>query len=171
MHTFHLHQKFLIVVTKSVRNISDDLRTIFEIVMKLGLVNVNVLIEEKGSHVWSLHLYNPYAQNCHSFDTKMVESFSPHNFTNESKILFNNLFPVRHFNFHKCKLFIATFSLEPFVIIRNSSNGTLEFDGVDVIIVNEISITLNLMPTYIHKTRGRILENGTATGAVKMVYF
>lgn len=169
VHSFHLYQHFLIVVTSSVPNVSSSVYNIFEIVMKLGLLNVNVLIEDKNVQVWSLHFYKPYVRNCDSFDTIVVETFSRENFTKALNVSFKNLFPSRKFKFHNCKLYVATFSLEPFVIIRRMANGTLEFDGIDCITVNEISATLYLEPIYINQTRGMVFKNGTATGAVKMV--
>lgn len=85
----------------------------------------------------------------------------------------SQLYPSREFKFPYCNLFISTISFEPFVIIRNESNGIITFDGFDVIVVNEIAKTMNLIPIYMQaagrNNRGVILDNGTVNGAMEMV--
>lgn len=166
---FHLLHPFLIVLTQDVPNDFETLRDAFSIVLKLGLLNVNVLIKDEMS--WSLYFYEPFIRDCQSFELLKISSFSPQNFTNELNVSYADLFPPKRFKFNNCPLNIATTSIEPFVIIRNASNGALEFDGIDVVIVNEIAITLNLIPKYINGDRGTVFENGTATGGIKLVKF
>ncbi|XP_055300291.1 uncharacterized protein LOC129567447 [Sitodiplosis mosellana] len=137
--------------------------------MTLGLMDVNILINDKISTLWSLHFYKPYIRNCNSFEIFNINTFSPQNYTNDLDIPFNELFPRKQFTFSKCPLNISTFSFEPFVIIRDGSNGSTLYDGVDVIIVSEISKTLSLQPTFIQRTRGMVYKNGSSTGALKMV--
>lgn len=168
-----MRQPFLIIVTQGVQNTIGQLNSIFEIVLELGLFDVNVLIKDERAKSWSLYFYQPFASDCHSIDIKRIETFTSHNYTNELNVRYDNLFPKHQFKFPNCTLRIATFSIEPFVIIRSAPNGTYEYDGVDVIIVNEICKTLNLRPLYVQspdgKHRGIIFKNGTSTGALKMV--
>lgn len=141
--------------------------------MKLGLLDVEVLIKDSNTSNWSLHSYKPYAQLCHSFEITRLDTFSSKNYTNELKVSPDNLYAPRQFKFPYCWLYISTFSFDPFVIIRNTSNGFVSYDGIDVKIVNEISKALKLLPIYMQppdkKNRGKLLKNGTATGAIKMV--
>lgn len=174
VRTFHLSQGFLIVVTQPMQNIQGCLDKIFENVHVLGLLDVNVLIKDEVTQIWSLHFYRPYVRNCHSFETIKIKTFTAKNYTNNIDVLrFDDLFPRKEFQFQNCPLIISTFSLEPFVIIRNTTNGSIEYDGIDVRIVNEISKTLHLKPIYMQapdgKGRGLIYKNGTSTGAIKMV--
>lgn len=178
VQSFHLHQQFLIVLTQDVQNASETLDEIFAIVLNVGLLDVNVLIENKELMLWSLYYYIPYTQDCHSFLAHELTTFSSLNYTNELNVTFNDLYPPKSFKFHNCPLYISTFPLQPIVIIEHKIiNGTTEttFDGVDIIIVNQISKTLNLIPKYMqspdHINRGFIYENGTATGALGMVKF
>lgn len=170
MQTFHLIQNFLIVLTQEIPNVRKLLHDIFGIVLNLGLLNVNVLIKHEDVPMWSLFFYKPYVQSCHSIDVIKIETFSPKNYTIDLSVPFNNLFASKHFKFKNCPLFISTFSIEPFVIIRKS-NGSTTYDGIDVIIVNEIAKTLHMIPNYVRsgKKRGTVYKNGTATGAQKMV--
>lgn len=172
-HTFHLLQRFLIVVTHDVDNVFETLQAIFGVAMKLNLMDVNVLINDKDSEMWTLNFYRPYVRNCYTFDIIKIQTFTLDNYTNEINVSSENLFASRIFTFPNCSLFVSTFSLEPFVIIRNDSNGSATFDGIDVIIVNQIAKTLNLRPTYLQppdgKNRGTIFRNGTTTGAIKLV--
>lgn len=102
-----------------------------------------------------------------------IETFSPKNYTKELNVFSFNLYPQRQFKFPECKLNIATYAVEPFVIIENLTNGTVTFRGVDVIIATEIARKLNLTPIYMQapdtEKRGIIFPNGTATGSIKLV--
>lgn len=170
---FHLRQPFLIIVTQGVQNTFAQLNSIFRIVLELGLFDVNVLMKDECGNSQSFYFYQPFASDCHSIDIKRIETFTLQNYTNELNVQYKDLFPKHQFKFPNCTLRISTFSIEPFVIIRNATNGTYEYDGVDVSIVNEISKTLNLTPSYVQSTdgkqRGIIFANGTSTGSLKMV--
>lgn len=172
VQTFHLTQSFLIVITQEIPNVQEFLHDIFKVPMSLGLLNVNILIENNDAPMWSLFFYKPYIRSCNSIDVIKIETFSPDNYTNELNVSYIDLFPSRQFKFNHCPLYVSTFSIDPFVIIRNL-NGFTTFDGLDVIIVNEIAKTLNLVPIFMlapdKKNRGIIYPNGTATGAMKMV--
>ena len=148
---------------------SHSLQESFDILMALGLMDVNILINDENSTLWSLHFYEPYVGNCTSFKVFKIDTFSPENYTNDLRKSIDELFPRKQFTFLDCPLYISTFSLEPFVIIRNGSDGSTVYDGVDVIIVNEISKTLNLIPTFVQRSRGVVYKNGSSTGALKMV--
>lgn len=165
-------EKFLIVLTKSAEKATETLNEVFKIVMKLGLLSVNVLIEEKNS-TWTLHLYKPYFRNCYSFEIIKLNTFTIENYTNELEIAYTDLYPSELIKFPNCPLFISTFSLKPFVIVKGFKNGTEIYSGLDVEITNEISKTLNLNPIYMQATdktvRGLIFSNGTITGAMGMV--
>lgn len=167
-----MSQNFLIIMMQSVSNIPDNLIDTFGIFLKMGLLDVNILIRDEKTQMWSLHFYKPFQRDCFSIEIHEIERFSSSNYTNLLDVPRNNLFPPKLFKFHNCSLKIATFSLEPFVIIRNATN-CVKYDGVDVIIVNQISKTLNLIPIFMesldNKHRGIIFKNRTATGAIKMV--
>lgn len=141
--------------------------------MKLGLLDVQVLIKDSNTSNWSLNFYKPYTRLCHSFEITRVDTFSSTNYTNQLKVSPGNLYAPRQFTFPYCWLYISTFSFDPFVIIRKTSNGLVSYEGIDVKIVNEICKALKLVSIYMQppdkKNRGKILKNGTATGAIKMV--
>lgn len=141
--------------------------------MRLGLLDVNILIKDEATSVWALYFYKPYALNCHTFEKFQIDTFSPTNFTQYLNVSYTKLYSKRNFKFHKCPLYVASFSFEPYVIIQKLANGTTTFSGVDVKIANEISKTLNLIPIYMqtpdHKRHGQVYSNGTADGALKMI--
>lgn len=172
---FHLDQKFLIVDTENAKNPNKNLLDIFSIILNVGLFSVNVLIKDQQRALWSIHFYTPYAHDCFGFRVTEIGTFLPQNYTNPLNISGKKLFPAKIFKFHGCSLFIATFPIPPFVIVQQSENGTdqLTYDGIDIIIVNQISKNLNLFPKYIQSSdvnkRGMIFKNGTATGALGMV--
>lgn len=169
-----MSQQFLIVRTQNDAIRPEKLEAFFGIVLAVGLLDVNVLIKNEDTQTWSLYFYKPFQRNCHSIDTHEIERFSLKNWTSPLNVSRRDLYPPKLFKFHNCPLKIATFPLQPFVIIQNAVGSTgSSYDGVDVIIVNQISKTLNLVPEYFQSTdrrqRGMIFENRTATGAIKMV--
>lgn len=174
VQTFHMSQQFLIVTAQNDAIHPEKLETFFGIVLAVGLLNVNVLIKNEDTNTWSLHFYKPFQRNCHSIDTHEIERFSLKNYTSPLNLSRSDLYPPKLFKFHNCPLKVATFPIQPFVIIQNAVGSTSSsYDGVDVIIVNQISKTLNLVPEYFQSTdrrqRGMVFENRTATGAIKMV--
>lgn len=147
---------------------------IFEITMKISLMNVNVLTKELNTSIWTLYTYKPYMRSCNSFEIQKIETFTSVNYTNDlNDLMLSENFPTQELIFNNCPLFISTFFVPPYVIIRNFYNGSFQYDGIDVVIVNEISKTLNLIPIYMqapdNQKRGFVFDNGTATGAIKMV--
>lgn len=151
------------------QDISESLYQTFGVLIEVGLMDVNILIKNGMTNLWSLHYYQPYSKDCHSFEIFQIGTFSSENYTHELGVAFIDLFPRKHFTFHECKLHIAIFSFEPFVIIRDGSNGSTVYDGIEFIVVNEISKTLKLSPTFVQRNRGMMYKNGTSSGAIKMV--
>lgn len=172
IQSFHLLQHFLIVITQSVENVTKTLDEVFKVVMNVGLLYVNVLIEDEN-WTWTLHLYKPYVRSCYTFEIIKISTFTVKNYTNELHLPFSRLYPTQRSKFPGCPLIVSTFPFEPFVTIENFGNGMANYSGLDVKIVNEISKTLNLNPIYMQssdkKNRGLIFKNGTVTGAMKMV--
>lgn len=156
------------------RNISQTVHEVFGIALRMGLLDVNILVGDEKLKVWFLYSYKPYSRDCYSFTVHRISTFSSENYTKQLEVPFSDLFPSKSFKFHNCPLYIATFSMEPFVILRNNSFGNgIIYDGLDVKIVNEISKSFGLNPKYVQapdkKQRGIISKNRTATGAIKMV--
>lgn len=170
-----MDQEFLVVVTNNTPDTTKTLHEIFSIILNVGLFNVNVLIEKQQKLLWSLYFYKPFAQDCYGFTVSEIGTFSPQNYMDPLKIPIENLFLSKRFKFYGCPLYVATFEFPPFVIVQQPKNktGKLIYDGIDIILINHISKTLNLIPKYIQSTdanrRGMIFKNGTATGAFGMV--
>lgn len=171
-----MNQEFLIVVTEYSPDTTKILHDIFSIVLNVGLLKVNVLIENQQKSLWSLYFYHPYAHDCHGFIVSEIATVSPENCTNPLDISIKDVFPLKRFKFHGCPLNIATFPFPPFVIVRQQATNKsdqLIYDGIDITLVNHISKTLNLVPNYVQsadgKKRGMIFKNGTATGVYGMV--
>lgn len=134
----------------------------------MGLLDVNVLIQDADVKLWYLYYYKPFTPDCSTFSTYEIDKFSSENYTNKLNVSIGNLFPPKQFTFLDCPLYVGVFTMIPFVILND-----IEIHGIDITIVNQISSALHLIPKYVQapdkKGRGVIFENGTATGAVKMV--
>lgn len=159
-------------MTESVENVAQTLNEMFQITMELGLLHVNILIQDENM-MWTLYFYKPYSQNCHSFEVVKLKTFTPPNYSIEKGIHFDRFFPSRQLKFKNCPIFVSVFPFKPFVIFGRFSNGTVNYSGLDIKIVDEISKSVNLRPVYVVSSdgnnRGQVYPNGTVTGAIKMV--
>lgn len=170
---FHLEQQFLIVITQDVQNKTESLDGIFESIQKVHLRDVNVLIQETNTSIWTLNYHVEFINDCYSFGAFEIERFTPENFTLPLLHTYNEIFPVLK-KFPRCRVFVATFPYQPFIILESPLNetGQTSFSGFDVKIVHEISEALNMTAQYssdLEANRGLIFKNGTATGAMGMV--
>lgn len=170
LQNFDLNQQFLIVITRKAQNITKPLNFVFGQMLSLGFLQAHILIGD--TIFWSLHDYRPYRRDCLSFETFEIGRFTQENSTKTLDAYDTNLFPAKIFEFNNCTVKVSSISSDPYVIITESPNGTTEINGLDIVIINEVAQALNLIPKYlISKNRGKIFKNGTATDAIKMVYF
>lgn len=170
---FHLDQQFLIIITQDVQNASESLNEIFESIQKVRLRDVNVLIQEANTSIWILSYHVAYVKDCYTFGVFEIERFTSDNYTLPLLHTYNDIFPVLK-KFPNCRVFVATFPYQPFVILHSPVNrsGQTIYNGFDVKIVHEISKSLNMTAKYssdLEANRGLIFRNGTATGAMGMV--
>lgn len=171
---FRVSLYFLTVITTEERSdvAKKTLDKIFDLAWKLHFINFHVLIKMKNDSFWSLITYIPYQRDCYKLVHQTVETFTYENFTNIMTLPFSVLYPEKMLNMAGCPIYVATFQIEPYVIQHfNGTHST--FEGIDVKIVTEIAKEMNFKPEFILPNdgmgRGIVLENGTVTGALKLV--
>lgn len=160
-------------MTRRTQNITQHLDEVFQILWKNGLIDSHVLIQvEKKS--WALYTFLPYQSDCFALTHLKLITFTPFNISGAMTLSFQSLYPQKLKNFHKCPLYVATTIANPFIIFHNTSNGMDRFEGIDVLIIEQISRVLNFTIVYklpaSYLKRGTILKNGTAVGAFGLVY-
>lgn len=170
---FHLSQKFLVIITRRTQNITQNLDEVFQILWTNGFLDSHVLIQEEEKS-WSLHTFLPYQNDCFALTHLKLITFTPFNISGAITLSFQSLYPLKLKNFHKCPLYVAITISNPFIISHNTSDGMYRFEGIDTLIIEQISKVLNFTIVYklpsTHLKRGTILKNGTAVGAFGLVY-
>lgn len=142
----------------------------FQLAWRYGVLDVNVLLPHHTNLHWSLVTYQPYEHNCFALETQHISTFTKYNYTNELNITFGQLYASKNRNFNKCPITVATYHVQPFVLIRKDERNATHFDGIEVMVIEHIAKAINL--TLIYKNigqKGDVFDNGTVTGTVKEV--
>lgn len=138
-----------------------------------GLINSHILMQD-GIHLWSLYAFMPFQKDCFALSHFRIATFSSYNFTINMTVPMELLYPKKLQNFNKCPLYAAVSIIDPLTIIHNSSDGKIEFHGIDIAIINQISKALNFDIIYERSMDGAghgiIFPNGTVTGNMQLVY-
>lgn len=163
----------MIVVNESTRNATETLNDIFKILWSNGLVHSQVLIQDEFG-LWSLYNFLPYQTNCFSLDHIKIATFSAHNSTHHINLSMEQLFPQKLKDFHKCPIFVAVAMSMPFVMHQNrSATEMVQYVGIDIEIIEQMSKSLNFVTSYIRSSDGTengfLFPNGTITGSLKLV--
>lgn len=157
MQEFHIHQKFLIVVTGSTRNHTETLNAVFQILWKNGLMDSHVLIQD-AIDTWSLYTFLPYQNNCVALTHLKIESFTSLNFSTHMILDINQVYPQKLRNFNGCPIYVAPTIFRPYFFVRKTSDGNYSFDGIENTMIKHISKSLNFTVGY--KITIVELENG-----------
>jgi hypothetical protein len=95
-------------------------------------------------------------------------------FRNGKFVIDEHYFPTKTANFYGCKIKVASFNIPPMMMIRESF-GDFELSGIDGMLVVEIARRLNFTIDLFHvkdeNRWGIMYQNGTSTGAMKLVSF
>lgn len=149
-----------VIINGSLANISQ----IFQKLWMKFIYNVIVLIEDENSI--KLLTFFPYFSN-HCNDTK---PFEINQFKNGS-FKAHEHFPNKFKNLFECPIKVGAHSTPPSIISHNFANGSLQLNGYDIELLNELANTMNFMKDIDFFTGttpwGRIYDNGSSSGALK----
>lgn len=174
--TFDYTGYYTIILTTAASNEKQDfdiIKKIFSDCWQAYITNVIALVSMDDGKVVAIYTYFPYTEHhCALVRPEIVNYFYVANETFQFP-LNASLFPSKMKNLHKCPLFVATFPLEPYMILNIAANGSVEMDGIDGNVVDALSREMNFSPNVMcpekHEARGVIYENGTMTGTMNMV--
>lgn len=170
MQKFHLSQKFLIIITGSDEK-TQVLNKTFGILWENGLIDSQVLIQDQPKY-WSLYTFLPFQHDCSTLSHMKLATFTPFNSTQSMTVSFNELFPKKLHNFHKCPIYIAPIHKRPHVIIHNNSDSGIQIEGIEILIIQQIAKAYNFTIVYkVGLDRDSLFMNGTATGNFKLVMY
>lgn len=149
-----------VIINGSLANIPQ----IFQKLWMKFIYNVIVLIEDENSI--KLLTFFPYFSN-HCNDTK---PFEINQFKNGS-FKAHEHFPKKFKNLFQCPIKIGAHSTPPSIISHNFDNGSLQLNGYDIEVLNELANTMNFLKDIDFLTGkapwGRIYDNGSSSGALK----
>lgn len=149
------------------------LQKMYQLAWDNGLFDFNVLMQNDTTSQWTISTYLPFQSDCYALEPKHLTTFSCDNYTNDLNISFDQLYPSKNRKFNKCSITVATYHVEPYVLIQHLVvDGRYQptFDGVEVTVVNNIAAAMNLTVNYVDVgIRGDVYDNGTLTGSVEWV--
>lgn len=147
VHEFHLNRKLLIVITGSAQNSVSTLDEAHQVLWMNGLIDSHVLSQDV-TRSWSLYTFLPYHDHCINLNNLKIETFTKLNFSSSMSLSIDRVYPEKLRDFNGCPLYIAPLIFRPFVWISNSTDQKYQFEGIDILILNEISKNLNFTPVY-----------------------
>lgn len=165
--TIYNYEGYYLIVLKNY-NLS-DFRTIFENLFRLHIINANIIVTSKENTEEVLfYTFFPFKEHgCSQINPILWNTFRNGNFTS------NKLFyPKKLKNMNKCPVTIATFEKAPFILLSKNQNN-YSLTGIEGKLINFLSERMNFTQMIIipnNAFRGIIYENGSSTGASKLIY-
>lgn len=154
--TLHYGGFFTIILTEHLEQ--SEITQIFIDCWSYRMVNVNVLRFDEIEEQVIAYTYFPYtSDHCERIESTFLMSMS-----NRSIALQNSMFPNKLKSFHGCKLWLATYTIPPYMILQELSNGTYTTKGIEGKLYRELASTLNFHPMVrvgAQKYLGRATEN------------
>lgn len=136
---------YTIVLTEYIENSQEIIRQILKDCWSKYITNVVVLVATKNYERVLLYTYFPYtAEHC--------EHIKPivHDYFENGKFAFNaTIFPKKFQNFFKCPLYVSAIDFPPFMILNSHANGSIFTDGIEGIMLSDMSRYMNFTPFII----------------------
>ncbi|XP_058978072.1 uncharacterized protein LOC101891692 [Musca domestica] len=170
---YDIQEVYLVYLMNASRfpNLEIQLRDIFAYFWQNYIVNVTVVIVNTRTGSVEALTYYPFYNNvsCKFVHVQHINSF----LGVWVKPLHENIFPEKIANLHQCPLTVAVWETPPYLSYRPEDNGFYEIDyfEADLLLVLEekMNFTLDLKEPPNNEQRGKVLENGTSTGALRML--
>ncbi|XP_062539197.1 uncharacterized protein LOC134207506 [Armigeres subalbatus] len=162
--------KFVIIVLIEGREAKEAsvAERILQLMWQYYVVNVDVLFGcPQEVRMYTYFPFNP--GSCEKVKSETWNTFRDGRF-----LLPRSHFPPKLYNFHGCPLTAAVYTYSAFMRLQHGPGETIAgLDGVDAVVLRYMSKKLNasIVPREVPNGLrfGLIFENGTSTGAMKMV--
>lgn len=140
--TFDYNGQYLVVLTEIIDNQHEIIHKILQDFWSLEITNVDVLARLNGDTRVILYTYFPYTR----FHCGMVDPVVINYYVNNTFIWKTDIFPNKLQNFHRCPLTLATYQLDPFMLLTPNNNTGYSTSGLDGIVFRVLSQRLNFTP-------------------------
>ena len=161
---YFLHDGYILVVLVS--GMMLELPLVTEQFWNINMFNINFIVDDSGRIL--LLTFKP-------FDVNSCGDTSPfiiNEYVNGS-YLSSAFFPQKIKNLHECHIKVVTFNCPPMVMIRRTKNNSYDISGIDGELLKGIAKILNFTIQIVNISDtirwGTLDDNGTSTGAMKMV--
>lgn len=141
--------------------------TVFDLLWKIQIFNIDVAYEDdNGTAV--IETYFPFnTAKCGETKPAVINTFKSGKFASDS----NLLYPDKLKNLHECPVRVGTSNNSmPYIFADRLENGTYHLHGRDIELLKTLSNALNFKIDFVYVgEEGSLLDNGTASGAFKML--
>ena len=144
------------------------MKTIFELLWKKFIYNVNILMDMKNGIINLMTFITFNEVSCGNTTPILINQF------NKSTGNWNckDFFPKKHKNFFHCPIRVVFFESVPSVVVKYTTNQSYELSGFEVEMIQKMSEIFNFSTDF-HLTSlgnyGEVFKNGSSNGAMKMV--
>lgn len=147
---------------------TNHVNAVFRLLWQKFIYNVGILMTVDDAV--TLQTFFPFNhQKCFDMTAKTINVFNSTTF----KWTSYSFFPRKLTSLYNCPIKVTTFEYEPAIIVKKFENGSFELHGSDMELLNGLAKVLNFRIDLIFLPNfgdwGVLYENGTATGAHKMV--
>ena len=144
------------------------MQKIFEYCWHYYLINCVVAIQKSNGRVL-MYTYYPFtAKYCGQVESVLTNEY------NGTTLVSEELFPKKLRNFYGCPLKAALWHVPPHLYLKTDTNNITTISGgfegkLLLTLSNKLNFSLDIIIPPDDSKRGMLVENGSLTGALKMV--
>lgn len=152
-------------------NLAEIYQEMFSYFWKHYIINVSIIEVNNVNQTVDVYTYYPFygRQSCKMVYVEMINSFGGA----WMQSLESHMFPEKVWNLHKCPLTVAVWNTPPYLSYYRTASGFYEISDFEAdmleVIAEKLNFTFDLKEPPNNEQRGKVLSNGTTTGAVRMV--
>ncbi|XP_075158059.1 uncharacterized protein LOC142231331 [Haematobia irritans] len=149
-----------------------ELHQIFTHFWQYYILNVAVVVKDMETGGVIAYTYFPFhdSLSCRHIHIEIINSF----YDNWSKPIDPFLYPEKVKNLHQCPLTAAVWNTPPYLSYKRNDQGVYEIDYWEAVLLGVLSAKFNfsviLREPINNQQRGKILEDGTITGAMRLLH-
>ncbi|XP_065365311.1 uncharacterized protein LOC135958334 [Calliphora vicina] len=136
-----------------------------------SIINVSLMTASKNSVV-DVYTYFPF-DNYLSCKMPLLKQINYYNGAWSNPISVT-IFPLKTTNLQSCPLVVAVWNTPPYFSYSKSADGFYKIDYFEgellEVLTEKLNFTLNLQEPPNNEQRGKVLSDGTITGAMKMLH-
>lgn len=151
------------------RDIKNVLNNIFAYFWEKSIINVSLMMANRKMEI-EVYTYFPFDSSS-SCKIPLVKKINK--FTGYWHKPISSVFPQKIMDLQSCPLGVAVWDTPPYLSYTKNDRGFYEIDYFEAkllkVLAKKLNFTLDLKEPPNNEQRGKVLENGTITGAMKMV--